>query len=95
MRPHVAIFDYISVSAIYHEFDAENSSASLGDELDAAISAGLRDRYKLTLKAASYDADTFSVDTDKLWLQFDVAFQSSQRFTLSDSRRPLIVRKGG
>jgi len=74
VRPHVAIFDYISVSAIYHEFDAENSSASLGDELDAAISAGLRDRYKLTLKAASYDADTFSVDTDKLWLQFDVAF---------------------
>ena len=74
VRPHVAVFDYVSVAAIYHEFDAENSSASLGDELDAAISAGLRERYKLTLKAASYDADTFSVDTDKLWLQFDVAF---------------------
>lgn len=74
VRPRVWLFDFVSAAAIYHDFEAENSSAGLGDELDAVLSAGFHKRYKLTLKAASYDADTFSTDTDKVWIQLDAAF---------------------
>ena len=66
-------FDSVSLSGFYHDFEADLGSATYGDELDLSLAARAG-RVTLTLKYASYDADTFSVDTDKLWVSMDYAF---------------------
>ncbi len=75
------ILDGTKIVAMYHEFDAEDSSMSYGDELDIAISHPLNvgniaflKGASIALKYADYDADDFGTDTKKLWLTTQFTF---------------------
>jgi hypothetical protein len=66
-------FKSVAALAVLHEFNADNSSAHYGDELDLQLVART-ERVTLTLKYATYAADQLLTDTDKLWLSMDYAF---------------------
>jgi hypothetical protein len=66
-------FDNVSLTAVYHEFDADLGSAAYGDEIDVSVAAR-KDRITLVLKYAAYSADTFATDTDKVWFQMEYVF---------------------
>jgi len=66
-------FDSLGLTAFYHQFDADFGSADYGDEFDVQLAAKTG-RTTLTLKYATYSADSFATDTDKLWLSMDYAF---------------------
>jgi hypothetical protein len=53
--------------AAYHDFQAETRSQDYGTELDLQLTYRSRWDVVFGLKAAFYDADTFSTDTDKVW----------------------------
>lgn len=67
-------FSGMKLAAFYHDFSAENSSRNFGTEFDVALSKKFHKNYGLLLKYASYSADEFSTDTNKLWLQFTANF---------------------
>ena len=60
-----------SLQVWYHEFRADKGSNPYGEELDASYSHAIPGVKGLSalVKVASYDANRFSVDTDKVWLQ--------------------------
>jgi hypothetical protein len=64
----------IKLWAVYHDFDSENTSADLGEELDLKIAKTLFKHLTLSLKWASYSADSHSVDTDKLFAEAVLKF---------------------
>jgi hypothetical protein len=64
----------ISVGGEYHTFDAENGSADYGSEYDVYISKKFGKHYYADIVYANYDADTFSVDTQKLIFQVGAKF---------------------
>lgn len=66
-------FTGLSVTAAYHDLEAERGSATYGDEIDVALIARTA-RLAFTLKYASYDANTLAADTDKYWLSLEYAF---------------------
>ena len=65
--------DSLSLAAFLHQFEADFGSADYGDEINVQLAAKIS-RVTLTLKYASYEAETLSVDTDKMWLSMDYAF---------------------
>ncbi len=69
----LAWFDGTKFTAVYHWFDAEESSANLGRELNLQVARKFYKRFSVALKYARYDADTFATDTEKVW--FMVAFK--------------------
>ena len=74
---YVSVFTNVfgtKVGVIYHDFDAEDGNMNYGDEVDVVIAKQLNKNVGLMVKYASYDADDFSTDTDKLWLQVQVDF---------------------
>lgn len=60
--------------AVYHDFDSENTSADLGSEIDLKISKTFFKHLTLAATWASFDADTHSTDTDKLFLEATLKF---------------------
>ncbi|WP_172149713.1 alginate export family protein [Pseudomonas tumuqii] len=65
-----------SLAAWYHDFSAEQGSSQYGDEIDVSYAhtiPGVKGLVGL-VKYASYDADEFSVDTDKFWAQAQYSF---------------------
>jgi len=60
--------------AVYHEFSADQGSADYGSEIDLLAAKKISKHYTVGVKYASYDADTVSVDTDKLWLWGQASF---------------------
>jgi hypothetical protein len=65
-----------NLAAWYHDFSAEQGSSQYGDEIDVSYAhpiPGVKGLLGL-VKYASYDADEFSVDTDKLWLQAQFSY---------------------
>lgn len=60
--------------ASYHEFDADHGSASYGSEWDASLTYAFKQRFTAIAKFASYDADGFARDTDKLWLSLEYKY---------------------
>jgi len=65
-----------SLAAWYHDFSAEQGSSQYGDEIDVSYAhpiPGVKGLVGL-VKYASYDADEFSVDTDKFWLQAQYSY---------------------
>jgi hypothetical protein len=65
-----------SLQAWYHDFRAERGSSQYGEEIDVAYGhpiPGVKGLVGL-VKYASYDADEFAVDTDKLWLQLQYSY---------------------
>ena len=57
----------------YHEFDADFGGLDYGSEWDASLGFKLGP-VGLLAKYANYDASGFAVDTEKFWLQAEVAF---------------------
>jgi hypothetical protein len=64
----------VKLSAVYHTFSANNGSADLGSELDLMANYKVNTQVSLLAKYATYDADTWKVDTDKFWLMANVDF---------------------
>ncbi len=64
----------VKVKAIYHNFESDKGNQNYGDELDVVLAKKLNKNYSLLLKYAIYDADEYSVDTEKLWLAFNAKF---------------------
>ncbi|MBA1261468.1 alginate export family protein [Stutzerimonas stutzeri] len=60
----------------YHDFRAERGSQQYGEELDISYSRAipLVKGLVATVKYAGYDADDFSVDTEKLWAQLQYSY---------------------
>ena len=74
---------YLGVSAkvldgtfqvIYHDFNEENGSGNLGSEWNASANWAFADHYGVLIKFASYDADEFSLDLTKFWIQLTASF---------------------
>lgn len=65
----------IKLVAMYHDFSADNGSADYGTELDLLAVKKITKSTKVLLKYADYDADTFSTDTQKIWLALEVGLK--------------------
>jgi len=65
-----------TLQAWYHDFRAERGSQQYGEELDISYSRAipLVKGLVATVKYAGYDADDFSVDTEKLWAQLQYSY---------------------
>ncbi len=66
--------DGVRVTVAYHDFQAEESSMSYGTEWDGSIVVPLGDHFSTSLKFASYSADGFRVDTEKVWWIFTARY---------------------
>jgi hypothetical protein len=67
---NVGPFSSIALLGVYHWFDSENGGTDLGQEFDVSLTLAY-EKFQFTIKYADYDADTFAVDTQKLWFQVD------------------------
>lgn len=57
-----------NLSAVYHDFSADSGGASWGTELDGSVVFTAPWKQQFAFEFGLYDADDWSVDTDKLWL---------------------------
>lgn len=64
----------VKLTAVYHDFAADNGDADYGSEIDLAAAFPVNERLSLLAKFADYDADGFAVDTRRYWLQAEYAF---------------------
>ncbi|PIP79213.1 MAG: hypothetical protein COW84_09995, partial [Gammaproteobacteria bacterium CG22_combo_CG10-13_8_21_14_all_40_8] len=58
----------------YHDFSANKGNTNYGTELDFVAVKKFAKNYAVTFKYASYSADSFSKDTDKLWVMLTADF---------------------
>ena len=58
----------------YHDFSADEGGSTYGSEFDFKIAWKFKKHYNLAAIYASYDADEYKTDTDKLWLELTVEF---------------------
>ena len=59
----------VTLAAIYHNFQAEDSSEDFGDEIDLAATWTINEHFTTELKYAGFSADgNRYTDTNKLWL---------------------------
>ncbi|MEY4722326.1 MAG: hypothetical protein RIQ46_2051 [Pseudomonadota bacterium] len=63
----------LNAAVTYHRFESDLGSVHYGDEWNASLGFKLG-RSAVLLKYADYDSAAFSVDTRKLWLQFELAY---------------------
>lgn len=70
----LSIFDNVTLLAMYHDFEAEDGSRDLGNEIDASISAAFHKHFTIDLKYADFDAADFSTDSKKIWTWLGVKF---------------------
>jgi hypothetical protein len=64
----------VNLTAVYHDFSANNGGASYGDEIDLSAGWSFADDYSVLVKYASYGSDGFATDTDKFWVMLSAAF---------------------
>lgn len=64
----------VKLLAVYHDFEAETTSADLGSEFGLVVAKQFGKNYGLSLKYADYQAGDTGVDTDKLWLTATAKF---------------------
>lgn len=63
----------IKLAAAYHQFSADSGGQDYGTETDLVALKKIGP-YTVGIKYADYKADTFSVDTDKLWGWAEMSF---------------------
>ena len=68
----VAFLPGLKLDMIYHEFDSDFGGIEYGSEWDASLGFKLGP-VNLMAKYANYDASGFAVDTEKVWLQAEIA----------------------
>ncbi|WP_432741340.1 alginate export family protein [Methylobacter sp. G7] len=66
--------DSLLLSAIYHDFTDDTGRSHYGKEWDFQAVKKFGKHYSLLAKYANYDADAFSTDTQKVWVQGNVNF---------------------
>jgi hypothetical protein len=71
--PTVKVIPGLKASLTYHEFNSDVGNIDYGSEWDAQIGFKLGP-VGILAKYAKYEADSFSVDTDKFWLQAEYSF---------------------
>jgi len=59
---------------VFHDFSSDQGSTDYGTETNFLVAKKFGKNYSAVLKYANYSADTWKVDTDKLWLQGQVKF---------------------
>ena len=64
----------IQLMFVYHNFHNDSGGTRYGAEYDLQVSKKFGKHYVLLAKYAYYDADQFSTDTRKLWLQAEADF---------------------
>jgi hypothetical protein len=64
----------VKLLGVYHTYSADEGSADYGSEINLLAAKKLSKHYSVGVKYASYDADTVSVDTDKLWMWAQASF---------------------
>ena len=60
--------------ASYHQYEADHGHADYGSEWDASLSYAFLQRFTALAKFASYDADGYSTDADKIWLSLEYKY---------------------
>ncbi len=63
----------VKLVAVYHDFTSDTGSTDYGTEFDL-LAAKKIGNYTVLAKYASYSADSFATDTDKLWLMGQAKF---------------------
>lgn len=63
----------LKAGVTYHKYESDFGGLDYGSEWDAVLGFKLG-RFGLTAKYANYDANGFSVDTEKFWLQAEVSY---------------------
>ena len=63
----------LNLAVAYHRFESDFGTVHYGNEWDASMGFKLG-RMNLLAKIADYQADRFSVDTRKVWLQLEFAY---------------------
>ena len=58
----------------YHDFSADEGSSDYGSEFDFKVAWKFKKHYMLAAIYASYEADEYKTDTDKLWLELTIDF---------------------
>ncbi len=71
---HPGTFANFRIWGAVHEFRRPDIGGRLGWEWDLAASVRLTNASRISLQAASYHANGFSQDTDKLWLTLEAEF---------------------
>lgn len=64
----------VKVQAAFHDFDADKSAASLGQEVNVGLTARPHDRVTLSLQYAEYWSTGGPGDRRKLWLALSAAY---------------------
>jgi len=63
----------VKLVGVYHDYASDTGGADYGTELNL-LAAKKIGNYTMLAKYASYSADTFATDTDKLWLMGEAKF---------------------
>lgn len=64
----------VKLDAVYHDYRADRGNARYGTEWNLQATKPIAKKYLVGIKYASYNAKTFSVDTDKVWLWGEAKF---------------------
>jgi hypothetical protein len=64
----------IGLTGVYHDFSADKGGADFGTEVDLQALKKFGKNYSAGIKYAAYNADSYSVDTDKFWVWGGVTF---------------------
>lgn len=64
----------VKLAAIYHDFESDEQSNDLGDEIDLLAVKKLNKFYTVGLKYADYSAPTGGTDVDRLWIWVNAKF---------------------
>lgn len=59
---------------VYHDFSSDNASTDYGTEFDIVLVKPIDKNLKASIKWADYSADSFSTDTQKIWVALDMNF---------------------
>ena len=58
----------VNLRSIFHSFSSDNAGIDYGSEINLIATRKFNSSWSGGLKLASYDADDYAVDTDKVWL---------------------------
>jgi len=67
-------FAGVKLAAIYHDFSSDEGSTDYGTELDLVAAKKFTKNYSAGIKLASYSADNYKSDTDKVWIWGQLKF---------------------